>query len=452
MATPAKKGGLGRGLGALIPTAPEVSTDAKDSRAHSRSVGSPAQRAARQPHTGTAQAKAAKSSDTPNRPSDLRSSDRNVAGAGHKTTGTGASSVVPAESGKSASKRPVDVFFPDPSDAESERQRESWDAAANSGRLGLKASHGHSSAAAAQQTGRATSSEHTRGTKELAPVPGARFAELPIHSITPNAKQPRAHFLDADLAELVNSVKQVGVLQPIVVRPMAGVPDSYELIMGERRWRASKAAGLDFIPTIIRETDDTEMLREALLENLHRADLNPIEEAAAYRQLLDDFGCTQEQLSAKIARSRPQISNTLRLLKLPPLVQRRVANGAISAGHARALLGLHDQSKIETYAQRVISDGLSVRATEDLVTLANAVKRARVTEPHSADPVAENLATRLSERFGTRVGVHLGNKVGRVTVEFQNAEDLNRILAVMAPGEPRIPAAALTGAAHSPNS
>lgn len=275
---------------------------------------------------------------------------------------------------------------------------------------------------------------------DLLPVPGARFAEVPVESIRPNSRQPRTVFDEGDLDELVDSVSQIGVLQPIVVRPDRSVEGQYELIMGERRWRASQVAGLETIPAIVRETDDSDMLRDALLENLHRAALNPLEEAAAYRQLLDDFDCTHEELASRIARSRPQISNTLRLLRLPPLVQRRVAAGVLSAGHARALLGLTDGAEIERLAQRIVSEGLSVRATEEIVTLlvngdGTAAPR-RSPRAGQRSEAMDELATRLSDRFETRVKVNIGKNKGRLTVEFASVEDLNRILEVMAPEDP----------------
>jgi ParB family transcriptional regulator, chromosome partitioning protein len=275
---------------------------------------------------------------------------------------------------------------------------------------------------------------------DLVPVPGARFVEVPVDSIRPNSRQPRTVFDEGDLDELVDSISQIGVLQPIVVRPDPELGDRYELIMGERRWRASQEAGLTTIPAIVRETDDSDMLRDALLENLHRAALNPLEEAAAYRQLLDDFGCTHEQLAARIARSRPQISNTLRLLRLPPLVQRRVAAGVLSAGHARALLGLTDGAEIERLAQRIVSEGLSVRATEEIVTLLTSGDgdRAARRSPRAGQrsEAMDELASRLSDHFETRVKVNLGKNKGRLTMEFASVEDLNRILEVMAPEDP----------------
>ncbi|MBM7817805.1 ParB family chromosome partitioning protein [Cellulosimicrobium cellulans] len=274
---------------------------------------------------------------------------------------------------------------------------------------------------------------------DLVPVPGARFAEVPTASIRPNPRQPRTVFDEGDLDELIGSIREIGVLQPIVVRPVPGEDGSFELIMGERRWRATQAAGLDVIPAIIRETDDADLLRDALLENLHRSALNPLEEAAAYRQLLDDFGCTHEELAERISRSRPQISNTLRLLRLPPLVQRRVAAGVLSAGHARALLGLTDGADIERLAQRIVAEGLSVRATEEIVAMGglDGERRApRAPRAGQRSAAIDELAHRLSDRFETRVKVDLGKNKGRLTVEFASVEDLNRILDVMAPEDP----------------
>ncbi len=270
----------------------------------------------------------------------------------------------------------------------------------------------------------------------LLPVPGATFAEVPVSSIQPNPRQPRTVFDEEQLDELVASIREVGVLQPVVVRP---VGDGYELIMGERRWRATQAAGLETIPAIVRQTDDGDMLRDALLENLHRAQLNPLEEAAAYQQLLDDFGCTHEELAGRIHRSRPQISNTLRLLKLPPLVQRRVAAGVLSAGHARALLALSDAAAMERIAQRIVAEGLSVRAVEEIVALGgDEAKPVRRPAPRAGDrnEALDDLATRLSDRFETRVKVALGKSKGRLTVEFASVQDLNRILGALAPGDP----------------
>lgn len=279
---------------------------------------------------------------------------------------------------------------------------------------------------------------------ELLPVPGATYGEIPVTQIMPNTQQPRTIFDEDDLQELADSIKEVGVLQPIVVRPLtAPAPDApqvrYELIMGERRWRAAQRAGLVTIPAIVRHTEDADLLRDALLENLHRTQLNPLEEAAAYQQLLDDFQITQEELSKKIARSRPQISNTLRLLKLPPLVQRRVAAGVLSAGHARALLSLSDPADIERLAQRIVAEGLSVRAVEEIVTLSkegSAPKAPRAQRVQRYETQLNALALRLGDRWDTRVRVQLGSRKGRITVEFSDLEDLNRILGTL--GEPAV--------------
>jgi ParB family transcriptional regulator, chromosome partitioning protein len=272
------------------------------------------------------------------------------------------------------------------------------------------------------------------GAEAAGPV-GAHFAEIPLDAITPNPRQPREVFDEEALAELVHSLREVGLLQPVVVRPI-GDGSRYELIMGERRWRAAREAGFSAIPAIVRDTGDDDMLRDALLENLHRAQLNPLEEAAAYDQLLQDFGCTHDELAGRIGRSRPQISNTLRLLKLPPLVQRRVAAGVLSAGHARALLGPEDPAAQERLAQRVVAEGLSVRSVEEIVSLGGDPVASPPRAPRSATPVAPKLAVladRLSNRFETRVKVDLGRSRGRIVVEFASIDDLERIVALMAP-------------------
>lgn len=270
---------------------------------------------------------------------------------------------------------------------------------------------------------------------------GAYFAELPIGEITPNPRQPREVFDEDALAELVVSIKEVGLLQPVVVRKVG--PDSYELIMGERRWRACREAGLERIPTIVRATDDEKLLLDALLENLHRAQLNPLEEAAAYDQLLKDFKCTHDQLADRIGRSRPQVSNTLRLLRLSPPVQRRVAAGVLSAGHARALLSVDDSEEQDRLAHRIVAEGLSVRAVEEIVTLmgSHPTSSPKPKGPRAGgrlSPALTDLATRLSDRFETRVKVDLGQKKGKIVVEFASMEDLDRILGSLAPGEGRV--------------
>ncbi|WP_351230213.1 ParB/RepB/Spo0J family partition protein [Streptomyces sp. NPDC002133] len=269
---------------------------------------------------------------------------------------------------------------------------------------------------------------------------GAYFAEVPLDAITPNPRQPREVFDEDALAELVTSIKEVGLLQPVVVRQLG--PDRYELIMGERRWRACREAGLESIPAIVRATEDDKLLLDALLENLHRAQLNPLEEAAAYDQLLKDFNCTHDQLADRIGRSRPQVSNTLRLLRLSPPVQRRVAAGVLSAGHARALLSVDDSEEQDRLAHRIVAEGLSVRAVEEIVTLmgsrpSNALKSKGPRAGTRLSPALSDLASRLSDRFETRVKVDLGQKKGKIVVEFASIEDLDRILGTLAPGEGR---------------
>jgi ParB family transcriptional regulator, chromosome partitioning protein len=264
-------------------------------------------------------------------------------------------------------------------------------------------------------------------------IPGATLEELPLGSIHANAKQPRQVFDEDALAELTHSIREFGVLQPVVVRADG---DGYELVMGERRLRAAAAAGLDTIPAIVRSTDDDAMLRDALLENIHRAQLNPLEEAAAYQQLLEEFGTTHDELAHRIGRSRPQVSNTIRLLNLPLAVQRRVAAGVLSAGHARALLGLDDRDQQDELAGRIVAEGLSVRATEELVTLARTAgppKAARRPAPKISAPAVTELAGKLSDVFDTRVRVDIGRRKGKITVEFASIDDLERIVSVMAP-------------------
>jgi ParB family transcriptional regulator, chromosome partitioning protein len=268
---------------------------------------------------------------------------------------------------------------------------------------------------------------------DLVHVPGAVYLEIPVELIVPNPRQPRTVFDEDALDELVHSIKEIGLLQPVVVR-RAG--EGFELIAGERRLRASQRAGLTRIPAIVRDTGDDDLLRDALLENLHRAQLNPLEEAAAYQQLLDDFGCTQDELATRIGRSRPQVSNTLRLLKLPPAVARRVAAGVLSAGHAKVLLSLSEASQIETLAARIVAEGISVRALEEIVAVGMgdadddekpiAVKRRKPVAPGLA-----SIAERLSDRLETRVKVEMGRSKGRITIEFATLDDLQRVLGLI---------------------
>ncbi|MCV2392848.1 ParB/RepB/Spo0J family partition protein [Actinotalea sp. M2MS4P-6] len=341
--------------------------------------------------------------------------------------GRGLGALIPsAPSGE----RPVDVFFPGVPQGLADEPGTSESVTVGEGAGGSDG---------APQTTTAVGGG-APGELELLPVPGAHFAEIPLSAVTPNPRQPRSVFDEDALDELSRSIREIGVLQPIVVRQTSGGDTpQFELIMGERRWRASQAAGLDTIPAIVRETEDEHLLRDALLENLHRSQLNPLEEAAAYQQLLDDFSCTHEELADRIHRSRPQISNTLRLLKLPPLVQRRVAAGVLSAGHARALLGLPDAAAMERLAQRIVAEGLSVRATEEIVALGGdedapkpAARRPRAGGRNAA---LDDLATRLSDRWDTRVKVALGRTKGRLTIEFASVQDLNRILDMVSPDD-----------------
>ncbi|NCT91474.1 ParB/RepB/Spo0J family partition protein [Cellulomonas sp. APG4] len=368
--------------------------------------------------------------------------------------GRGLGALIP--NAPSGDARPVDVFFPGstavPAQQESPATEEpgqdgrdvaSTDDARQPAPASSSAEPASSEPAASGDAGPGAPDEKQVGSDavELVPVPGAHFAELPVDAIQPNPRQPRTVFDEEALAELVGSIREIGVLQPVVVRKVPGSGDepAYELIMGERRWRATQEAGLARIPAIVRDTDDADLLRDALLENLHRSQLNPLEEAAAYQQLLDDFDCTHEDLARRIHRSRPQISNTLRLLRLPPLVQRRVAAGVLSAGHARALLGLPDAAAMERLAQRIVAEGLSVRATEEIVTLGGEPERptpARRPRPGDRNAALDDLASRLSDRFDTRVKIALGKSKGRLTVEFASVQDLNRILEVISPEDP----------------
>ncbi|MFF0633987.1 ParB/RepB/Spo0J family partition protein [Nocardia sp. NPDC004151] len=272
--------------------------------------------------------------------------------------------------------------------------------------------------------------------------PGAVYREIPPQQIEPNPKQPRSVFEEEALAELVHSIKEFGLMQPIVVRQVESGPvPRYQLIMGERRWRASQEAGLEAIPAIVRETADDSMLRDALLENIHRVQLNPLEEAAAYQQLLEEFGVTHEELASRIGRSRPVVTNMIRLLKLPIPVQRRVAANVLSAGHARALLALEAGADAqEALAARIVAEGMSVRATEEAVTLANRNPDAAAPPAPKRKPIQmpglQDVAERLSESFDTRVTVSLGKRKGKITVEFGSIDDLERIVSMMEQSRP----------------
>ncbi|ALD65448.1 MULTISPECIES: ParB/RepB/Spo0J family partition protein [Micrococcaceae] len=333
---------------------------------------------------------------------------------------------------KAKPARPVDMFF------EPGRKSSSPASTSTSSRSGKKARAtmpGLTSTVASTKPKPAEPIVEVE-TDGLVDVPGAQFAELDVKLIHPNRKQPRTNFDQEHMDELIHSIREIGLLQPIVVRPSREKNDApYELVMGERRWRATQEAGLSTIPAIIRDTQDTDLLRDALLENLHRSQLNPLEEAAAYAQLLEEFNCTQEVLSDRIGRSRSQISNTIRLMKLPALVQRRVAAGVLSAGHARALLGLSNNEAIEQLAQRIINEGLSVRATEEAVALSDdkpKPKGRKVREAQRNERL-DFIATSLADRLDTNVKIQLGSRKGKVSIEFASVEDLNRIMEVLDP-------------------
>jgi ParB family chromosome partitioning protein len=281
--------------------------------------------------------------------------------------------------------------------------------------------------------GAATTTATVEAEPELVTVPGARLVHIDPKKVVPNPRQPRTNFDADDLAELVHSVREFGVLQPIVVRDVGD--GTYELIMGERRTRASREAGLESIPAVVRETSDENMLRDALLENLHRSQLNPLEEASAYQQLLEDFGITQEELATRIGRSRPQISNTIRLLKLPIPVQQRVAAGVLSAGHARAILSLSDEPAMRKLADKIVNEDLSVRAAEAAAKGPDA-DGGRPAKPKAGSRRGhlDEIAERLGDRLNTRVRIALAAKKGQVTIDFATIHDLNRILAEI--GEP----------------
>ncbi|WP_347755138.1 ParB/RepB/Spo0J family partition protein [Agrococcus sp. ProA11] len=358
-----KKAGLGRGIGALIPTGPATTGPAT---------------------TGPATTEAA--SDTATTPSATRTMVREGAGRSDSsgTTTTDSTAASRRRRPAKAGTRPVDVFFSGEED-------------------------GH----------------------ELLEVPGATLVAVPPASIRPNASQPRMVFDEDDLSELEHSIREFGVLQPIVVRPVEAAEDGtrYELIMGERRWRASQRAGLETIPAIVKDTPDDAMLRDALLENLHRAELNPLEEASAYQQLMDDFAITQDELSQRIGRSRPQISNTIRLLKLPETVQTRVASGVLSAGHARAILSVAGAEAQERLAAKIVNEDLSVRAAEAAAGLVKTRSPRTAPTKGAIQHGLDEIATRLEDRLDTRVKVSLGRSKGQLTIDFATVADLNRILA-----------------------
>lgn len=403
--TARRHSGLGRGLGALIPQAPEQASEPTQS--------------------------------APSRPLDVFFPEGSTA---RSRGGSAKELLQPKRAGSSSKKKrpampPVDVA------AGVARGRVG-------GKPGVSASDGTGGPATGGKAVDPTPavdhvSRETSVDAQLVPVPGASFAEIPIDQIVPNTKQPREVFNEEDLTELSASIKEVGVLQPVVVRTIPATGRStklkefiaekpgarYELIMGERRLRASELAGETTIPAIIRETEDGDLLRDALLENLHRSQLNPLEEASAYQQLMADFGATQDELAKRIARSRPQIANTLRLLKLPPSVQKKVAAQVISAGHARALLALSTPEEMERLADRIVQEGLSVRTTEEIVRLGKikAAAPPRSRRQQSLSPLGESVVSALSDAYDTRVSITEGRRKGKIVIEFAGADDLQRI-------------------------
>ncbi|MGO1411431.1 MAG: ParB/RepB/Spo0J family partition protein [Microbacterium sp.] len=351
--------------------------------------------------------------------------------------GRGIGSLIPTT--ENTNTRPVDVFFPNAPKADQPPEESAATVLAppapadekstTAGPKRRSASKG-STASAAKQTDEAEVAD-SDAVEELVAVPGARLIHIDPHAIVPNPRQPRREFDPNSLAELVHSVREFGLLQPVVVRETND--GAHELIMGERRTRAAREAGLDVIPAIVRDTADEDLLRDALLENLHRAELNPLEEASAYQQLLEDFGTTQDELARRIGRSRPQISNTIRLLRLPVPVQQRVAAGVLSAGHARAILSLESEELMARLADKIVNEDLSVRAAE---AAAKAVAAAGETAAPSPRPKAgarraylDDVASRLGDRLNTRVKIGLGARKGQVTIDFATIQDLNRILA-----------------------
>ncbi len=350
----------------------------------------------------------------------------------------------PRTSSRRSASRPVDVFFSGSSSedgasevAEKSEPRSKGSTGPGSQRSGnARATKAKPEAGSAKPASKSTAEGSSDLDSGLVPVPGASFAEVSVTDIVPNRKQPRSVFDEEAMAELVHSVKEIGVLQPIVVRPLDQPVDgkNFELIMGERRWRATQQAGLSSVPAIVRTTSDEDLLRDALLENLHRSQLNPLEEGAAYQQLLDDFGISHEVLADRIGRSRSQVSNTLRLLKLPPLVQKRVAAGVISAGHARALLGLSSPALMEELAQRIVAEGLSVRSTEEIVATSMGESRKQKRSLPRAGARHERLdylEQSLGDKFETSVTITLGAKKGKVTIDFASVDDLNRIVDII---------------------
>lgn len=479
-----RRGGLGRGLGALIqstadleeaistadePAEAETSPDTaetptKASTASSSTTdgaGDTPRAAAATTITGTGTAgrtskagktsatkasavktekKAASTTKAASGASAASSSGKGSSATAKRTAPAAMKDTVPTRSTKTSSStrgsRPVDLFF------SSQNADEDTDSSTTSSSRSTPRRTSSRNARPSMPTVSAPSRKKSAPAAEQQPAPQkatvspdiAVLRDIKVTDIHPNPRQPREVFDEDHMAELVASIAEVGILQPVVVREVDG-ETPYELIMGERRWRATQLAGLETIPAIVRHTPDEDLLRDALLENLHRSQLNPLEEAAAYQQLMDDFQCTQEELSQRIGRSRPQISNTLRLMKLPPLVQRRVAAGTLTAGHARALLGLSDPAEMERLAQKIVAEGLSVRATEDAVALAQGVRQAAPVSRRTSDPTRHErldyFATALTARLDTQVKITLGKRKGKIAIDFASVEDLNRIMGLI---------------------
>ena len=393
-----RKGGLGRGLAALIPTGPPVDAEPKSATAAASTATAPAK-----PPASVDTAAPATTKPTPVKSTPSRRTGSPVLNLPSSGLGTAAADVVIGDR-KPSAKATQDV-------------------------------PAQPAGATAQPSGEAEQPIGTVTDSEPLPSPaGAVYLEIPIDRIEPNPKQPRQVFDEEALAELVHSVREFGLMQPVVVRRLGD--DRFQLIMGERRWRAVQEAGLDTIPAIVRDTEDESLLRDALLENIHRVQLNPLEEAAAYQQLLEEFEVTHEELAARLGRSRPVITNMIRLLKLPVAVQRRVAAGVLSAGHARALLALEAGADAqEALAARIVAEGLSVRATEEAVVLANRDGTPDASQQKRRNPIRmpglEDVAERLSNSFDTRVTVSLGKRKGKIVVEFGSVDDLERIVKMM---------------------
>lgn len=437
-----RRGGLGRGLASLIPTGPSrpgLGNGAADVILGGGGAGGAAARRATGQDSGDA-ARGASASGADAGGTDIRHSDVN-----RPTSSMGENTGAPTQKSASAASGEAHALYA-------------------KGAAGSKVAKGGASTKAdAPRSRGAKDSSHTKGStapQELTELQGsaesqgeaggpelsnadsfgATYQELPLDAITTNPKQPRSVFDEEQLNELVHSIREFGLMQPIVVRPVSGAPAPYELIMGERRLRASKKAGLETIPAIVRETQDDAMLRDALLENIHRVQLNPLEEAAAYQQLLEEFGVTQEQLAKRIGRSRSLIANMIRLLQLPVVVQRRVSAGVLSAGHARALLALKGGEEAQAQlADRIVAEGLSVRATEEAVTLMNRgegqKQERKQRTPAPLPDYVNSWVDDFADTLETKVSVQMGKKRGRIVVEFGGQEDFDRIIEILGGGE-----------------